>query len=207
MRLRRPSGRPGSGAVRTVLGALVVLAVVAVLASGSTFGLFTDPAATSPRVDTARINISLSTPGGRPVPFEGRDFYPGSSVSQDIALKNEGGTPVVGIRLTTSASSSNLLTTDPVNGLQLTVRYCNQRWAEGGTASNPTYTCNGKTTYTAYSGPYLTDRTLTGLGDLTVTAQLLLTVSLPTTADNRFQGLSASLTLDFRAQQVAGTLR
>jgi hypothetical protein len=128
-------------------------------------------------------------------------------VSQDIALKNEGGVPVGGVRLTTSATSSTLLTTDPVNGLHLTIRYCNQRWTEGGTASAPTFSCGGNSTFTVYSGPFLTDRPLTSLGTLDATAQLLVTVTLPTTADNRFQGLSASLGLAFRAQQAEGRVR
>ncbi|MGY1636160.1 TasA family protein [Geodermatophilus sp. SYSU D00742] len=179
----------------------------AALAGGGTFGLFTDPATTSPNIGAARIDISLSTPGGPPVPFSGTGFYPGSSVSQDIALKNEGGAAIGGVRLTTSATSPNLLTTDPVNGLQLTLTYCSQRWTEGGSASAPTFTCGNNSAYTVYSGPFLTDSTLTSLGTLSSAAQLLITVSLPATADNRFQGLQASLGLAFRAQQVEGRVR
>jgi predicted ribosomally synthesized peptide with SipW-like signal peptide len=188
-----------------VLGALAALCVAAGLAGGGTFGLFTDPAASSPRIDAARIDISLATPGGRPVPFSGTGFYPGSSVRQDVALKNDGGSPVGGIRLTTSATSSNLLTSDPVNGLQLTLTRCSMRWQESGTS----FSCGGTTT-PLYSGPFLTDVPLTALGNLTGNgneAHVLIAVTLPDSADNRFQGLSASLGLAFRAQQVEGRVR
>ena len=207
MRRSRPSDRPGRSRIRTVLAALVVLGLAAALASRVTFGLFTDPAATSPRIEAAQIDISITTPGGPPVPFSGTGFYPGSSVSQDVALKNEGGAPLGSLRLSSSATSSNLLTTDPTNGLQLTLTNCNRRWTEHATPSGPTFTCDDGSARTVYGGPFLTDRPLPELGALTTTAQLLITVSLPASADNRFQGLSASLGLAFRGQQVTGTVR
>ena len=47
------------------------------------------------------------------------------------------------IALTTSASTSSLLDTDAVNGLQLTVTSCSVPWTEAGTSPAFTYTCSG----------------------------------------------------------------
>ena len=192
--------------LRRVLPVLVTLAAVgvaAVLAHGVTFGSFDDPATVGPGVSMARISLSLTTPGGPPVPFQGTEFYPGSVVRQDVALSNSGGYPLASVRLVTSAGTPNLLTTDPVNGLQLTLTSCLSRWDQNRSGD---YSCGNSPTL-AYRGPYLADQTLPALGNLSVQTHILIEVTLPATAGNGFQGLSTPLGLEFRAQQAPGRVR
>jgi hypothetical protein len=205
--VRLPIRRPRRVVRRRILAALtalLVLGLTVALAHGVTLGSFTDPATVSPGVNMAQISISLTTPGGPPEPFVGSGFYPGSVVRQDVALRNDGSASVTSVRLSTTASPANLLTTDPVQGLQLALTYCQSKWEQSGS----TYTCahpSGPTEL--YRGPYLVDRPLPELGSLTVQAHVLIEVGLPTTAGDAFQGLNATLRLEFRAQQIPGRVR
>jgi hypothetical protein len=105
-------------------------------------------------------------------------------------------------------SAPNVLTSDAVNGLQLGIKSCSVAWTQGGTAQAPTYTCSGTTT-TILSGPAINNAALSGPAALTAggTDYLTFTVSLPSTADNTFQGKSAALSLVFTGTQRAGSAR
>ena len=201
----------GTPARRRWWGLLSALAAAcaAALTVGVTFGTFNDAATSGTQLGIGTISIGLTRPGGPLAPLVGSSFYPGSSVSQELTLTNDGTSSLGALRLTTSATPPSVLTTDPVNGLQLTVSLCSRRWTAGGTPDAPTYTCAG-TSATLYSGPFVVDRALTGLDTLTTTGakdQLLVTVALPASADDRFQGRSAALSIAFRAQQPSGRPR
>jgi hypothetical protein len=101
-----------------------------------------------------------------------------------------------------------VLTTDKVNGLQLSIKACSAAWTQGGTAAAPTYTCSG-TERTILSGPAANTATLVDPASLASGGvdNLVFTVALPTTADNTFQNKSASLSLTFDAVQRTGIAR
>ncbi len=194
---------PGLRRLLPVLVTLAAVGLAAVLAHGVTFGSFDDPATAGPGVSMARISINLTTPGGPPEPFQGTGFYPGSVVRQDVALSNSGGYPLTSVRLLTSAGTPNVLTTDPVNGLQMTLTSCLSRWDQNRSGE---YSCGNSPTL-VYRGPYIVDQTLTALGNLSVQTHILIEVALPSTAGNEFQGLSTVLGMEFRAQQAPGRVR
>ena len=149
-----------------VLLSALTAACAAALTAGVTFGTFSDAATSGTQLGIGTISIGLTRPGGPLTPLVASSFYPGDSVSQELTLSNDGTSTLGALRLTTSATPSSVLTTDAVNGLQLTVSLCSRRWTAGGTPAAPTYTCAG-TSATLYSGPFVVDRALTGLDTLT----------------------------------------
>ena len=106
-----------------------------------------------------------------------------------------------------TTTNPSVLTTDPVNGLQLTLKACSVAWTQAGTA--PLYTCAGTERAITTGGAAIGNRTLEAPASLTPggTDHLLLTLSLPTTTDNTFQGKTSTLALTFSGVQRAATTR
>jgi hypothetical protein len=95
-----------------------------------------------------------------------------------------------------------VLTTDTVKGLQLTLTSCSVPWSA-------TYTCSGTSTQIA-SGPAVGNFVLPSTAASMTpggTDHLVYTLTLPTSADNTFQGKSATLSLVFSGTQRAATTR
>ena len=195
---------------RKVLGSLAVVGAAAAVAGMGTFGSFTDtttPLAAS--VTSGTLDIELTGPNttSAPASISAANVVPGDSISRPVDLVNKGNVAMSGISLTsavTSAGPANLLTTDTVNGLQLSVKSCPVVWTE----STPgTWTCSSPSTL--LSGPAATSVPLTKLSSVNVggSDHLLLTLSLPTGADNRFQGLTSALGISFTGSQATGTAR
>jgi len=110
----------------------------------------------------------------------------------------------------TTATTSSLLDTDKTNGLQLAVKSCPVAWTETVTNGAATYTCSGGAgTTIANSGPAVGATTLNNLTSLTAggTDHLVVTLSLPTSADNTFQGKTSALAVSFTGTQQTGTAR
>jgi spore coat-associated protein N len=109
----------------------------------------------------------------------------------------------------TVATTPSVLTTDQFKGLQLAVSSCPVTWTES--------TANGVTTYSCSSSTSLADSPAVGTTKFTAgslasvnpksTDHLLLTLSLPTSADNSFQGKSSTLSITFTGSQRTGTNR
>ena len=191
---------------RKVVGSLGVIGAAAAVAGMGTFGSFT--ASTSPvstTVSTGTLSINL-TQQGYAIPVSTNNFVPGDTLTRAVNLTN-GGSPFSAIALSTAAAPS-LLTTDLTNGLQMAVKSCPVAWTQGGTASAPTYSCSGTTTNLG-SGPISGSLQLNGLNSLAAggTDYLTFAISLPTTADNTFQGKSAALTLTFTGSAATGGAR
>jgi spore coat-associated protein N len=125
-------------------------------------------------------------------------------VQRAITLTRGGGETFGSVKLTTTASAQNKLVTDPANGLQLTIEQCPTAW----TASGNTWSCSATPT------PVIAKRAVIGTGlDLVAPVASLnsrqqsflrITLTLPTEANNDFQGLSNALTFTFDALQRAG---
>ena len=196
---------------RKVVGSLAILGTAAAVAGLGTYGNFTD--STTPMnttVDTGTLSINLAQPGGAvAIPVSTVGFMPGDSMSRSVNLINDGGSALGSVHVTsTVTSAANILTTDPVNGLQLAVKACSVAWTQGGSPTAPTYTCAG-TERPILSGPVVANASLVNPASLAAGGvdNLVFTISLPATADNTFQNKSASLSLTFTGVQRAGTAR
>jgi hypothetical protein len=193
---------------RRVAGSVAALGVAAAVAGLGTYSTFTD--STSPvntGVATGVLSLSLNDSGGGAAtqPFQGGALLAGDSISQALDLVNDGSTAFGSVSMKMSATSSSVLDTDTVNGLQLRVRSCSVPW----TGPGASWQCTG-TEQTLYTGPMVVVRTLTGAGSLNPGGvdHLLLTASLPPTANaSTFQGKQSTLSLVFDGVQRAGAGR
>jgi hypothetical protein len=136
-------------------------------------------------------------------------FVPGDSISRSIDLANTGNLAFAGISMASTATTSSLLDTDKVNGLQLTVKSCPVTWTETVTNGVATYTCSGTTTTVVNSGAAVTSASLNGIASLNAggTDHLVVTLTLPASADNTFQGKTSALSVSFTGAQKTGTNR
>ncbi len=197
-----------NGNTRKVIGSLAIVGTAAAVAGLGTFGTFTDSTTpVSTTVQTGSVDINLAQPGGAvAIPATVSGFLPGDSMSRAVNLSNNGSSALSSITLSSSSTASNALVTDGVNGLQLTLKSCSVAYTQNGTTA-PTYTCSG-TEKTVYSGPAVqTNSVLSGLNSTAAggTDNLVFTVSLPTSAGNTFQNLSAPLSITFTGVQRNGS--
>src|SRR5690349_13341715 len=197
-----------SPTARKNVGSLGVLGAAAAVAGLGTFGTFTDSTTPIPAtIASGTLSIDVSQPGFA-VPVTTSNFVPGDSLTRSINLVNDGSSPLGSVSLLTSVQTPSVLTTDATNGLQLAVKKCSVPYTQGGTASAATYTCSGTETVLA-SGPAVSNYTLNNPAALNAggTDYLTFSISLPTSADNSFQGKSAALSLTFTGTQRTGSAR
>ena len=117
-------------------------------------------------------------------------LMPGETTSRVIDLRVAG--PVI---LTTRAKRSSLLDTDRHDGLQMRLDICTSQWIV--IASRRVYRCDGTVSAVVSNAPIIqTAIDLSHVGTIR-TMHLLVQVTLPTTANNRFQGLSSSIEWTF----------
>ena len=187
---------------RKIVGSLAIL---------GTYGNFTD--STTPMnttVDTGTPSINLAQPGGAvAIPLNTTGFVPGDSMSRAVNLINDGGSALGAVNVNSALTSpANVLTTDAVNGLQLTIKGCSVAWTQGGTPTAPTYSCAG-TERSVLAGRAVNSAPLASPASLAAGGvdNLVFTIALRVTADNTFQGKSASLSLTFTGVQRTGTAR
>src|SRR5690242_2795705 len=186
---------------KKVVGSLAIAGTAAAVAGLGTFGTFTDSTAPlNTSVNSGTVDINLAQPNGAfAVPVTTTGFVPGDSLSRAVNLSNIGDSALASVTLASTATAGSILTTDTTNGLQLTVKSCSVPYTQGGTSSAATYTCSGGTEKTLMTGPAVNASSLLGVNSLNPggTDYLVFSVSLPTSADNTFQGKSATLSLVF----------
>ncbi|MGY1641491.1 hypothetical protein ACI782_10205 [Geodermatophilus sp. SYSU D00703] len=193
---------------RRIAASVGVIGIAAAVAGLSTFGTFTD--STTPvvtQLDTGLLSIALTQAADAATLslFDHGVFLAGDSESSAIDLVNDGSVALSELRLGSVATSSSVLDSDPVHGLQLDVEACPEDWESAG----GTWTCDGTTT-SLYSGPIVLDAVLDGAAGLAPggVTHLLLTASLPsTTGADLVEGASSSLDFTFSAVQRAGAPR
>ncbi|MFL6097675.1 MAG: TasA family protein, partial [Blastococcus sp.] len=163
------------------------------------------PVATTVQSGTLNIDVAQQ---GFAVPVTTSNFVPGDSMTRAVNLINDGTSALGSVSLNTTVGTPSILTTDATNGLQLAVKKCSVPWTQAGTASAATYTCSGTETLVG-SGPVVTNMILASASALTPggTDYLTFAISLPASADNTFQGKSASLSLTFTGTQRTGSAR
>jgi hypothetical protein len=195
---------------KKVVGSLAIAGTAAAVAGLGTFGTFTDSTAPlNTSVASGTVDINLAQPSGAfAIPVTTTGFVPGDSVTRSVNLTNDGNSALASVSLASTATAGSILTTDTTNGLQLSVKSCSVPYTQGGTASAATYTCSG-TERTLVNGPAVNTASLNGINSLNAGGAdyLVFSVSLPLSADNTFQGKSASLQLVFTGTQRTGTTR
>lgn len=190
------------GNTRKVVGSLAIVGTAAAVAGLGTFGTFSDSTApVSTTVQTGTVDINLAQPSGAvTIPANIAGFVPGDSMTRAVNLSNNGTSALSSISLASSSTASNALVTDTSNGLQLTIKECSVAYTGVGTT---TPTCSG-TERIVLNGPAVeTNSTLSGMASTNPggTDYLVMTVSLPASAGNTFQNLSAPLSITFTGVQ------
>jgi len=191
-----------------VLASAALLAAAAGVAGMGTYGGFTASTSASAAVDSATVTLTGADTGT--LSIQATKVIPGDTMERTLKLFNGGTIDLAGITLTTSTASPSLLTTDAINGLQLQIDSCPVAWTGSGTGP---YTCVSSGT-PVQGAAVLTKRAVIGqnfpLSGLTATSVsktdfLRITMSLPATADNTFQGLTNSVNFAFNgAVRAAG---
>ena len=130
MTVRTRGARRHHRTAARIVGTVGVLGVAATIAGLNTFGAFTTSSApVVTEVYTPLLSIN-GADGGDAVtmPFRGGLFLAGDSRSYRVDLVNDGDADLGSLTLTSRATSSSILDTDTVDGLQLQVRACAELW-------------------------------------------------------------------------------
>jgi spore coat-associated protein N len=210
-----------STATGKLLLSVAALGATASIAGLGTFATFTDSATADLPVSTGTVDIALGASGGTPGDATNRLTVAATAVAPDDTIKrrailrNAGTIGFSSVTLTTTDTTvdpDTVLTTDTTNGLQVKIEKCVAGWVESGTSPSFDYTCAdalGATTVLASRPVIGSAMALSGLtvGTVGNSDDLLVTLSLPGTADNTFQGKSATVRFSFDATQRAGALR
>jgi len=191
---------------------IALLLLAAALAGIGAYATFTDSATASHTVTTGTVAIDLGATGASTnrLDVDASAVAPGDTIQRSFDLINSGSLNLSGISLTTNATTSSLLDTDATDGLQMVIQRCSNAWTESGSSPAFTYTCSGSTSSVVASRAVIGNNI--ALSNLTVTSagatdHLRLTLSLPTTAGNSFQGVTSTISYTFTGTQRAGTDR
>lgn len=203
--------RTGTATTRKVMVSLGVVGAAAAVAGMGTFGTFTSTTSGSEQVSTGTVAIALGGSGlANNLSVAATGVVAGDTIQRKVDLTNTGTADLSSVTLTTAAAagSSSVLDTDPTNGLQLKIDSCPTGWSQP--TSTGAATCSGTTTPVLASRPVVgasmplsTTRALPAAG----TDNLLVTLTLPTSADNSFQGKSSTVGFTFTGTQRGATNR
>lgn len=187
-----------------VLASVALVGGAASVAGLGTFGAFTSTTTASQDVATGRVVLS-STGGAQGFGAAVTGMVPGDTIQRSVVLARSSDTEAFGgVRITTAGTASNLLTSDAANGLQLKVEECSVAWVKSGND----LTCSGTTTAVVAPRAVVGETdvpaaTLSNLNGVDKVAHLKVTLTLPTGADNAFQGLQDTIKFTFDATQRA----
>jgi len=194
-----------------VLASAALLGAAAGAAGLGTFGSFTSATSASTSISSGAVSIALGTANTAANRFNvaATGLVPGDTVQRAVNLSNAAGNQALSsISLSTVATTSSKLDTDPTLGLQLKIDSCSTPWTESGTAPAYTYTCSGTTKSVLASrsviGSALTLNNLSALAANNVD-YLVATMTFPTAADNSFQSQSSVVNFTFTGTQRAAT--
>lgn len=202
--------RLASGSAKKLALSAVLLAGAGALAGHGAFATFTSAATGGPQsITTGTVSIALGATGASTnrLDVNATGVAPGDTIERSVDLSNAGTLNLASITLGLSASPSMILDTNATYGLQTTVQSCSVAWTEAGPPY--TYTCSGTEATVLASTPVATLETtaasLPGLNSLTAggTDHLMVTLTLPSSAGNAYQGLTSTLTYTFTGTQRA----
>jgi spore coat-associated protein N len=192
--------------LRTKLGLSAVILLIAAALVGGTYATWMSTVSQAQTITTGTVQIALGATGAATnhLNIATGMLAPGDTVSRTVDLTNTGTLPLGSITLTTTATTSSKLDTDPVNGLQLQVDACSAPWTESGSAPAFSYTCGGTATVTLASQPLIGSNL--DLGSLNALApggtdHLRVALAFPATADNTFQSQTSVVSYAFTGTQ------
>jgi spore coat-associated protein N len=194
-----------------VFGSIAILGAAASIAGLGTFATFTSSTSASNAISSGTVSMALGATGSvtNRLTVNATGIVPGDTIQRSVDLTNASSDPLGSLSLTTSAAPSSLLDTDATNGLQMAITECSLPWTESGVSPAFTYSCSGTTTTVVASRALIgSNISLSGLNVLssaTGTDHLRVTLSLPSSAGNTFQGLSSTITYAFTGTQRAAT--
>lgn len=213
MTARTRGARRHHATAAKLVGTVGVVGVAATIAGLASFGSFTD--STQPvdtTVDSGVLSINLSDAGDSlSMPFGGDLMLAGDSRNFRVNLVNDGDSALSSVVMSSRATSSSVLDTDPANGLQLALTNCSVPWTVNGSS----YTCAGTDT-TFYSGPIIVAGGAEPGAVIPGAASrqpggvdyVLMTATLPTSASgDEFEGATSALEFVFTATQRTGQAR
>lgn len=186
-----------------VLGTLLVVGMAGSTVSYGTFASFTaQTSSTGNTFSTGTLTLTGST--ASTTSFTTSNLKPGDSVPRYISIVNPAGNinATLELGVHSEAGTPTVLSTNTTNGLRYKIDECSQAWAGSPLA------CGGTTTANVIADRAIVTAT-TSLGAINAgaTRHFLVTPSLPTAADNTFQGKSEAFTFAFIATQVSGEVR
>jgi predicted ribosomally synthesized peptide with SipW-like signal peptide len=195
---------------RKLLYSLAALGAAASIAGMATYATFTSSVSQSQTISSGTVSLNLGATGAATnrLNIGASNIAPGDTMQRSVDLINGGTINMASITLTNTATTSSLLDTDAVNGLQLVIDKCSQAWTEGGVAPAYTYTCGGVTSTVLASHAIVgANIALSNLSALTAgsTDHLRFTITFPSAAGNTFQNLSSTIQYTFTGTQRAGT--
>ena len=186
---------------------VAILGAAASVAGLGTYATFTSSAPVNQAAiatGTVAISIGAAGPTNR-LTIGATGLLPGDTIQRAVDLVNSGNSNLASVTLTTSLlSASSVLDSDATNGLQMVIDSCSVAWTESGGPTNYTYACSGSTQTVLASTRVLgSNLALANLGSLTagVTDHLHVTLTLPASADNTFQGKTSTFSYTFNATQ------
>ena len=202
---------------KKVLASLGAVGVAASMAGLGTFATFNDSTSASQAISSGTVDINLGTAGtaDNRLTIGAAGLVPGDTVQRRAKLTNAGSEALASIVLTTVDSSDpdTVLTTDATNGLQMRIQRCTGTvgWTESVTTPY-TYTCDAlvagdnagvRSDVLASRAVIGANLSLTSMAALSAgaTDDMVVTLTLPSTADNTFQGKSATIEYTFTGTQ------
>lgn len=191
-----------------VAASFAVVGVAAAVAGLGTFATFTSSTSALNTVATGTVVIALGATGAQTnrLDINAADVAAGDTIQRSVDLINSGSIDLSGVTLTTTALPSSLLDTDATDGLQMVIDSCSVPWTESGPPY--TYVCGGVTSPVLATGPVIgATQALGNLAALTAgtTDHLRITLTLPGTAGNTFQGLTSTVLYEFTGTQRTAT--
>ena len=187
------------GTARKLLLSLAALGASVAVAASGTYAAFSASVDGGHSVSTGVPQLVLGSAGAATnrLDVNATGLAPGEFVYRAFDVTNSGTTRFTAFTLSSVAGTSSLLDTDPVHGLTVRLQRCSVPWSESGSDPNYTYSCPGVLTEVLGPRPVvMAGQPLSAMASAVPggTDHLLLTESLPATADNSFQGLTSALT-------------
>lgn len=182
-----------------------VILIAAIVAAFGAWASFTSSTtAVTQNFSTGTFTVDVGATGGQAnrLNVNATDVNPGDTIQRSVDLINSGTLDFGAITLTTDATTSSVLDTDTTDGLQMSIDHCSNSWTESGTSPNYTYICGGSTSTVLASRPVVgSNLSLSNLDAVNGgnTDHLRVTFTLPSTADNTFEGKSSSIRFVFTA--------
>lgn len=188
-----------------IIATLGLAAAAAAVAGLGTFGTFTATTSASEQVSSGTVALTLTDNN---FATSAANIVPGDTINRQVKLVNGGTANQSAITLTTAATVTSILDTDTTNGLQMTVQSCPTAWTQTVVGNGFTYSCSGTVTTLIAARPVVgANIALPAAAAQTAgsTSYLVVSLSLPTTADNSFQGKTSTISFTFNGLQRAAT--